>query len=213
MIHTLQYTGNLRKGDIMRNTFRFLKRFIIFASFFVNAFLVFWLYDLVGNNTLLRDAANTLKVTVVTLESKVKDLGRDVTDLNREIADKNVTVTKLESKLRSAICKNSMTEEEFQSLKTADDVGPFLREFISRIPGVTITDVTTKEAIWTNKRDFNIEVSYNFANDMRNYSQSYNIIYGASIGQKRDKDIHSVMAIGDACFLYLSDYDIVIVND
>ncbi len=197
----------------MRNTFRYLKRFIIFASFFVNAFLVFWLYDLVGNNTLLRDAANTLKVTVVTLESKVKELTRDVTDLNREVADKKETVTKLESKLRSAVCKYSMTEEEFQSLKTADDVGPFLREFISRRPDVTITDVITKEAIWTNKRDFNIEVSYNLANDERNYSQSYNIIYGASIGQKRDKDIHSIMSIGDACFLYLSDYDILIVND
>ncbi len=197
----------------MRNSYRFLKRFIIFASFLVNAFLVFWLYDLVGNNTLLRDAANVLKVSVVTLEAKVKDLGRDVTDLNREVEDKKVTVTKLESKLRSAVCKNPMTDEEFQSLKTADDVGPFLREYINRQPGVTITDVVTNEAIWTNKRDFNIEVSYNLANDERNYSQSYNIIYGASKGQKRDKDIHSVMSIGQACFLYLSDYDIVIVND
>lgn len=197
----------------MRNTFRFLKRFIIFASFFVNAFLVFWLYDLVGNNTLLRDTANGLKVTIVTLDSKVKELTRDVTDLNREVADKKVTVTKLESKLRSAVCKNSMTEEEFQSIKTADDVGPFLREFINRRPGVTISDVVTKEAIWSNKRDFNIEVSFNRANDVRNYSESYNVIFGASIGQKRDDDIHSIMSIGDACFLYLSDYEIIVIND
>ena len=127
--------------------------------------------------------------------------------------EQTATVTTLETKLRSAVCKTAMTEKEFRALKTAADAGPFLRSYVERRPGVTITDVITTDAIWGNKHDFNVVVEFDRANDERHYSESYNVIYGASIGQEHDDDIHSIMSIGDACFLYLSDYDIVIVND
>lgn len=213
MIHTLQYTGNLRKGDIMRNTFRFLKRFIIFASFFVNAFLVFWLYDLVGNNTLLRDTANGLKVSIVTLESTVKELTRDVTDLNREVADTNENVTTLETKLKSALCKVQLTEDEFAALKTGEDVGPALKTYMEAIGNIVITEVTAQEAIYSNKLDFTYNIMYSIPGDEKGYKRTFNVIYGATIGQKHDKDIHSILDIGNACFLYLSDYEIVVIND
>ena len=197
----------------MRNSYRFLKRFIIFASFFVNAFLVFWLYDLVGNNTLLRDAANTLKVTVVTLEAKVKDLGRDVTDLNREVADKTVNVATLETKLKSALCKVQLTDEEFKSLKTGEDVGPALKKYMQDTQNAVITEVTAQEAIYSNKLDFTYNIMYSIPGDEKGYKRTFNVIYGATIGQKHAKDIHSILDIGNACFLHLSDYEIVVVND
>ena len=203
----------LRKGDIMRNTFRFLKRFIIFASFFVNAFLVFWLYDLVGNNTLLRDTANGLKVTIVTLESKVKELTRDVIDLNREVTDKKENVATLETKLKSALCKVQLTEEEFASLKTGEDVGPALKKYMEDTQNAIITEVTAQEAIYSNKLDFTYNIMYAMPNDKNGYKRTFNVIYGATIGQKHDKDIHSILDIGNACFLYLSDYEIVVIND
>ncbi len=201
------------RGKHMRNTFRFLKRFMIFASFFVNAFLVFWLYDLVGNNTLLRDTANGLKVTIVTLESKVKELTRDVTDLNREVTDKKENVATLETKLKSALCKVQLTEEEFASLKTGEDVGPALKKYMEDTQNAIITEVTAQEAIYSNKLDFTYNIMYSLPNDKDGYKRTFNVIYGATIGQKHDKDIHSILDIGSACFLHLSDYEIVVVND
>ena len=199
----------------MRNLYRFLKRFIIFASFFVNAFLVFWVYDLVTTNTTIRDAANTLKVSVVTLESKVKDLTNTITEKETIIDTKKAEVVTLQNTLKSAICQVPLSEEVFKSIKTGEDVGPVLKKYImDEFPDATITEASASEPIYGNKLDFTYNILYTQKDDKKNnYKETFNIMYGASIGQPRDKDIHSIMNVGSACFLYLSDYEITIVID
>jgi len=199
----------------MRNLYRFLKRFIIFASFFVNAFLVFWVYDLVTTNTTIRDAANTLKVSVVTLESKVKDLTNTITEKETIIETKKTEVVTLQNTLKSALCPAKLSDEVFKSIKTGEDVGPVLKKYImDGFPDATITEASASEPIYGNKLDFTYNILYTQKDDKKNnYKETFNIIYGASIGQPRDKDIHSIMNVGSACFLYLSDYEITIVID
>ena len=200
----------------MRNLYRFLKRFIIFASFFVNAFLVFWVYDLVTTNTTIRDAANTLKVSVVTLESKVKDLTNTITEKETIIETKKTEVVTLQNTLKSAICKVPLSEEVFKSIKTGEDVGPILEKYImDGFPDATITEASASEQIYSNKLDFTYTILYTLPSDKKGigHKDTFNIIYGATKGQKHDKDIHSIMNVGGACFLYLSDYEIVSVND
>jgi hypothetical protein len=200
----------------MRNLYRFLKRFIIFASFFVNAFLVFWVYDLVTTNTTIRDAANTLKVSVVTLESKVKDLTNTITEKETIIETKKTEVVTLQNTLKSAICKVPLSEDVFNSMKTGEDVVPVLKKYITDIKSdAIITEASASEQIYSNKLDFTYTILYTRPENQKDqgYKASFNITYGASIDQKHDKDIHSIMDVGSACFLYLSDYEIVIVND
>ena len=200
----------------MRNLYRFLKRFIIFASFFVNAFLVFWVYDLVTTNTTIRDAANTLKVSVVTLESKVKDLTNTITEKETIIETKKTEVVTLQNTLKSALCPAKLSDEVFKSIKTGEDVGPVLKKYMmDEFPDATITEASASEKIYGNKLDFTYTILYTLLENKKTngYKRTFNITYGASIGQPRDKDIHSIMNVGSACFLYLSDYEIVIVND
>lgn len=200
----------------MRNLYRFLKRFIIFASFLVNAFLVFWVYDLVTTNTTIRDAANTLKVSVVTLESKVKDLTNTITEKETIIETKKTEVVTLQNTLKSALCPAKLSEEVFKSIKTGEDVGPVLKKYImDEFPDATITEESALEETYSNKLDFTYNILYTLLENKKTngYKRAFNITYGASIGQPRDKDIHSIMNVGSACFLYLSDYEIVIVND
>lgn len=206
----------------MRNLYRFLKRFVIFASFLVNAFLVFWVYDLVTTNTTIRDAANTLKVSVVTLESKVKDLTNTITEKETIITEKETIidtkkaeVVTLQNTLKSALCPAKLSDEVFKSIKTGEDVGPVLKKYImDGFPDATITEASASEPIYGNKLDFTYNILYTQKDDKKNnFKETFNIIYGASIGQPRDKDIHSIMNVGSACFLYLSDYEITIVID
>jgi len=209
----------------MRNLYRFLKRFIIFASFFVNAFLVFWIYDLVTTNTTIRDAANTLKVSVVTLESKVKDLTNTITEKETIITEKETIidtkkaeVVTLQNTLKSAICKVPLSDEVFKSIKTGEDVGPILKKYMMdsfSFADTTITEASASEPFYSNKLDFTYTILGTQTTNKKehNYKAPFNIIYGATIGQKHDKDIHSIMDITQNCFLYLSDYEIVIVID
>ena len=208
----------------MRNLYRFLKRFIIFASFFVNAFLVFWVYDLVTTNTTIRDAANTLKVSVVTLESKVKDLTNTITEKETIITEKETIidtkkaeVVTLQNTLKSAICKVPLSEEVFKSIKTGEDVGPILKKYITDANSattITITEASASKPFYGNKLDFTYTIHFTKKDNKKdNFLSPFNIIYGATTGQKHDKDIHSIMDVSQNCFLYLSDYEIVIVND
>jgi hypothetical protein len=201
----------------MRNLYRFLKRFIIFASFFVNAFLVFWVYDLVTTNTTIRDAANTLKVSVVTLESKVKDLTNTITEKETIIDTKKAEVVTLQNTLKSAICKVPLSEDVFNSMKTGEDVGPVLKKYITDANSattITITEASASEPFYGNKLDFTYTIHFTEKDNKKDdFLSPFNIIYGATTGQKHDKDIHSIMDVSQNCFLYLSDYEIVIVND